>query len=276
MGGRFFVGTVTDRELRLLLWHGPSGNKLQVFKLKSQWIQTCAFRSLGADQGICASGGMDNICTLWNVRDNGKPMAELEGHDKFISSCKFLDDKVLLTASADATVRSWDVPSKQTVGSYYFETGATSISVSKQSDKFLVGLAGGDVCLCDPKKGAGVATFYTHEQSIGCVAFFPNDYAFGTASDDLTCGLFDIRTAENRLMNYTVDDVVELNSIDFSLSGRFMFAAYNDMIRVWDVTGGAVVYELSQPSKTSAVGVNCDGTALCSARGDNEGRVWCL
>lgn len=39
-----------------------------MFKLKSAWVQACAFRSLGGTNGVVASGGMDNIVTLFSLR----------------------------------------------------------------------------------------------------------------------------------------------------------------------------------------------------------------
>jgi len=55
-----------------------------------------------------------------------------------------------------------------------------------------------------------------------------------------------------------------------------LFAAYDDMIRVWDTAGGTVVYELVQPAKTSSLELNFDGTALASGCYDNDGRIWTI
>lgn len=55
---------------------------------------------------IVACGGMDNMCTVYDVNNldtNGaaKMLRELAGYDGFLSSCKFLDDKTILTGSGD-------------------------------------------------------------------------------------------------------------------------------------------------------------------------------
>lgn len=53
-----------------------------------------------------ACGGMDNMCTIYdlNNRDsNGgaKMVRELLGYEGFLSSCRFVDDKTLITGSGD-------------------------------------------------------------------------------------------------------------------------------------------------------------------------------
>lgn len=39
-----------------------------MYKLKSAWVQACAFRSFGGHNGVVASGGMDNVVTLFSLR----------------------------------------------------------------------------------------------------------------------------------------------------------------------------------------------------------------
>lgn len=55
---------------------------------------------------VLACGGMDNMCTIYdlNNRDsNGgaKMVRELLGYEGFLSSCRFVDDKTLITGSGD-------------------------------------------------------------------------------------------------------------------------------------------------------------------------------
>lgn len=53
-----------------------------------------------------ACGGMDNMCTVYDINNrdaNGvaKMVRELAGYDGFLSSCRFLDDKTIITGSGD-------------------------------------------------------------------------------------------------------------------------------------------------------------------------------
>jgi guanine nucleotide-binding protein subunit beta len=55
---------------------------------------------------VAACGGMDNMCTIYdlNNRDStgaAKIVRELLGYEGFLSSCRFLDDKTIITGSGD-------------------------------------------------------------------------------------------------------------------------------------------------------------------------------
>ena len=59
-----------------------------------------------------ASGGLDNACTIYGIggestgRRAGK---ELIGHEGYISCCRFITDKTILTSSGDGTAACWDI-----------------------------------------------------------------------------------------------------------------------------------------------------------------------
>lgn len=58
------------------------------------------------DVSATACGGMDNMCTIYdlNNRDStgtAKIVRELLGYEGFLSSCRFLDDKTIITGSGD-------------------------------------------------------------------------------------------------------------------------------------------------------------------------------
>jgi len=266
---------------RCLVWHAPSANKVGVTKLKSQWVQTCAFRSLsGGNTGIVATAGMDNICTLYSLgADDMKLLHELKGHDAFISSCGFVTDSSLLTAASDAKTILWDAQKSAQTSVFNFSCGCPGLAISKQADSFLVGRTDGVVTLCDIRSAKQISDYYCHSESLSDIAYFPSGHAFATACDDLACHLYDIRAGDNVLQQYIIGSRKtegELTSIDFSISGRFLFAAYDDEIRVWDTAKGSIVYELTTDCKTPALAVNCDGTALCSGGSDSDGRIWCV
>lgn len=53
-----------------------------------------------------ACGGMDNMCTVYDLNNRdatgaAKIVRELAGYEGFLSSCRFLDDKTLITGSGD-------------------------------------------------------------------------------------------------------------------------------------------------------------------------------
>lgn len=83
-----------------------------------------------------------------------------------------------------------------------------------------------------------VRTFHGHEGDVNAVKFFPDGNRFGTGSDDGTCRLFDIRTGHQLQVyhqQHRDNEVPQVTSIAFSVSGRLLFAGYsNGDCYVWD------------------------------------------
>ncbi|XP_064840600.1 guanine nucleotide-binding protein subunit beta-5b-like [Oncorhynchus masou masou] len=106
--------------------------------------------------------------------------------------------------------------------------------------------------------------------------YYPSGDAFASASDDSTCRLFDLR-ADREVSIYSKDSIMfGAASVDFSLSGRLLFAGYNDYtINVWDVLKGTRVAILfGHENRVSSLRVSPDGTAFCSGSWDNTLRIW--
>jgi len=103
-----------------------------------------------------------------------------------------------------------------------------------------------------------------------------NGRAFGTASDDSTARMFDIRAGKN-LQTYGTEEInIGVTSVDFSISGRYLFAGYDDFsCMVWDTLSGEKLHNLQgHENRLSTLGVNVDGTALCTGGWDNLLKVW--
>ncbi|KAK3548025.1 hypothetical protein QTP70_002911 [Hemibagrus guttatus] len=123
----------------------------------------------------------------------------------------------------------------------------------------------------DMRSGQNIQSFDNHESDINAVRYYPSGDAFATASDDATCRLYDLR-ADREMAVYSKESVIfGASSVDFSLSGRLLFAGYNDYtINIWDVLKGtraAILY--GHENRVSKVRVSPEGTAFCSASWDN-------
>lgn len=67
-----------------------------------------------------------------------------------------------------------------------------------------------------------------------------------------------------------------MTSVAFSISGRFLFAGYDDnRCCVWDTLRGDLVHTLDgHDNRVSCLGVNVDGTALCTGSWDALLKIW--
>ena len=100
----FFRHCVTGSlDGKLIIWDSWTGNKVQVIPLRSAWVMSVAFAPSG---NFVACGGMDNMCTVYDVNNrdatgSAKIVRELLGYEGFLSSCRFLEDKRIITGSGD-------------------------------------------------------------------------------------------------------------------------------------------------------------------------------
>lgn len=101
-----------------------------------------------------------------------------------------------------------------------------------------------------------------------CPQFFPSGEAICTGSDDASCRLFDLR-ADQELTVYAHESIIcGITSVAFSLSGRLLFAGYDDFnCNVWDSMKGERVGK-GPPTATSApsalLPAPLGGTYCCS------------
>jgi len=172
----------------------------------------------------------------------------------------------------------WDIDTGSKVTEFNDHNGdVMSVSVNPQDkNSFVSGACDASAKVWDLRSGKCTQTFTGHEADINAVQFFPNGLAFGTGSDDASCRLFDIR-ADREMMNYANESIMcGITSVAFSISGRFLFAGYDDFnCHVWDTLKGEKVFCLQgHDNRVSCLGVSSDGMALCTGSWDSLLRIW--
>jgi len=265
---------------KLLVWDALTTNKLHAIPLRSSWVMTCAYSPTG---NFVACGGLDNICSVYNLRSKDTPIKvqkELNAHTGYLSCCRFISDEEIITSSGDATCILWDIEAGTKVQEFSDHTGdVMSLSLSPIDTKnvFVSGACDATAKLWDKReKGKCSQTFLGHESDINAVQFFPNGNAFGTGSDDSGCRLFDIR-ADRELNLYSSENILcGITSVDFSKSGRYLFAGYDDFsCNVWDtLTAEKKSTLLGHDNRVSCLGVSSDGMALCTGSWDSYLKLW--
>ncbi|KAG0165079.1 guanine nucleotide-binding protein subunit beta 1 [Apophysomyces sp. BC1034] len=263
---------------KLIVWNAYTTNKLHAVPLRSAWVMTCAYSPSG---NFVACGGLDNICSIYNLtaRDGPvRPARELSAHTGYLSCCRFLDDRRILTSSGDMSCFLWDVDAGVKTHEFTDHTGdVMSVSLSPHDPNiFVSGGCDATAKIWDIRIQKCVQTFTGHETDINSVQFFPSGMAFGTGSDDASCRLFDLR-ADRELNSYASENILYgITSVAFSVSGRLLFAGYDDhSCHVWDSLKGERVGVLtSHENRVSCLGVSSDGMALCTGSWDSYLKVW--
>lgn len=106
---------------RLLVWNALTTLKLHAFQISCSWTMTCAFAQSG---NFVACGGLDNTCSVYSLSSaEQSPTKELQGHDGYISCCKFIDDRRILTTSGDGNTILWDIETGKQLNEFTHHSG---------------------------------------------------------------------------------------------------------------------------------------------------------
>ena len=244
---------------------------------------TCAYEQ--QQNQLVACGGLDNLCTIYKLDNSGQPVTrshrELVGHDGYLSSCRFIGEQSILTASGDATCLLWDIETgANTVKFSGHEQDIMSVCIQQECDPnmFVSGSCDSTAKVWDIRTGECTMTLRGHESDINSVAMFPGAKAFGTGSDDSSCRLFDIRACA-QLSEFKNDSIFcGITSVEFSKSGRLLFAGYDDYnCNAWDVLGSnqKQVHQLQgHENRVSCLGVSPDGDCLATGSWDTTLKIW--
>ena len=215
---------------KLIIWDAYTTNKVHAIPLRSSWVMTCAYAPSG---NYVACGGLDNICSVYNLSSREGPTRvarELSGHSGYLSCCRFVNDRRILTSSGDMTCMLWDVETGSKVTEFADHLGdvmSISINPTNSNNIFVSGACDAFAKLWDIRSGKAVQTFAGHESDINAIQFFPDGNAFGTGSDDASCRLFDIR-ADRELNTYSVSQLPRLclfPTCHFSEHGPFFVSS---------------------------------------------------
>ena len=266
---------------KLIVWNAKANVKSHAISLRSSWVMTCAFEQ--KQQNLVACGGLDNICSIYDLSHSqgtgsARATQELTAHDGYLSCCRFIDEKSLITASGDSTCIQWDIESGSVLKRFEGHRGdVMSVSLSPNDPNiFVSGSVDNTARIWDIRSAKNVQTHVGHEADINSVQFFPDGHAFGTGSDDSTCRLFDMR-CYGEVNKFGMDHInCGITSVGFSRSGRLLFAGYDDFnVHAWDTLRGKNAFQLPTPhgNRVSCLGVSAKGDALCTGSWDTHLKV---
>jgi guanine nucleotide-binding protein G(I)/G(S)/G(T) subunit beta-1 len=267
---------------KLIVWNGFTTNKVHAIPLRSSWVMTCSYSPSG---NLVACGGLDNLCSIYKLpssKDGAatqqKTYGELAQHEGYLSCCRFLRDDEIISSSGDSTCILWDVEAKSPKAIFNDHTGdVMSVTIYDQNGVFVSGSCDATAKLWDHRQQkACVKTFTGHESDINSVMFFPDGNSFGTGSDDSSVRLFDLR-CYNQLSKYADDKILcGITSVCFSLSGKLIFAGYDDYnCYVWDTAVGCLTDQLiGHDNRVSCLGMTADGKALVTGSWDTLCKIW--
>lgn len=245
--------------------HVMTGSRIRVVDLgtsATRWTQNTGddmieSLALSPDGKLLASGAglMESEIRLWDVA-TGRQVARLEGHRLWVSAMVFLPDgKTLASASADQTIRLWDlthldrVPPPRTLRGHQHEIWRLALLSDQRT--IVSGSKDGSVIFWDTGTGRLNPTHVTLPRSVAA-------WRFGANSETIVT--FDLKGAVAKWSGTDFQDEAPLLQVGsklhplFSDDGRWLAASSsNGLIQVWDLQQQTMVNQFHAGSKRTLI-----------------------
>ena len=247
-GGKILATCDTDCQIRL--WEVETGILLAICKDHVNWVRSVAF-----------SG-------------DGLPLLSREDGTN--------GGKILASASADRTVKLWDVSEgiclKTCIGhtDEVFSVAFSQIPPTPLNKGGVIVSGSGDrtVKLWDVNEGKCLQTFTGHTGCVRSVAFSSDNNTIASGSDDSVVMLWDATTGN--CIRTCTGHTSGVRSVAFSVDGKILASGSCDRtVKLWEVSTGNCLETYTEHSGgIYSVAFSNDGNTLATGSGDHTVRLW--
>ncbi|MEO0397210.1 MAG: hypothetical protein AAF243_14670 [Cyanobacteria bacterium P01_A01_bin.137] len=199
-------------------------------------------------------------------------------HQSSINALALLSDQNrFLSASADATIRLWDLTTGEVIQTFTGrETFVNAISLSPDEQTLYSGSADGAIFTWNLATGEIVAEFSDHAGPVNALERTPDGEILVSGASDGTIKLWDLQT--QNLIRTLEGHNGAINVLTVTDDGQSIISGGTDRtIRIWNVGTGQLVRVLEgHDSFINALAVSLDGRFLFSASADQTMKRWSL
>ncbi len=205
--GLYVAATSWDEQAgqEIQLWDASSAELIKTFDCQGDSVSKLVFSTDG--QYLCAgTQGETNSIHVWNII-SGKEMTPLVGHENAVEDLRSsADGKTLISASADGTIRFWDLYTGDLLKTLGDTDGSMISSIALSSDgKYLVSghyYQEFTVKLWNLATGKLIKIYDGHQGGVTAVDFSPNGDYIASAGADGSVKLWDVKSGNRVVARY--------------------------------------------------------------------------
>lgn len=247
-------------------------NVVSIFKGHTGYISDIEFTD--NSHVITASGDM--TCAYWDI-PKAKRVREYADHLGDVLAMSLppseeeINDNIFASCGSDGYTYIWDVRSAAVAQTFYVsDSDVNAVQFFKDGNSIATGSDDGMVRMFDLRSDCVIST-YSLIESVKSGKHYPpynfsnKDYSGQSPQSGVTASI-----KSSYLDNQGVV------SLDFSGSGRLMYACYSDFgCVVWDILKAEIVGKLEGHSnRISRVRASPDGLAVCTGSWDSTMKIW--
>jgi WD40 repeat protein/DNA-binding SARP family transcriptional activator len=234
---------------------------------------------------LSASGSHVAIATgdearLWHIAGGlPQPHVVLRGHDGFVWNLTFnADGQRVATASADGTVRVWDVDTGEQQLILAGHSGDVwAIAFSASGALLASGGEDQNICLWDAHTGQLLHQWHAHGSIVYSLCFAESGDLLASAGGDGTVRLWDIADTAGAVSPQCVEQFDHPGEVRaLATAGETLASAgASGAIRMWDLRTRQLRLELrGHTAAVPSLALSRDGDWLASASFDRTVRLW--
>src|SRR5713226_5703762 len=200
----------------------------------------------------------------------------LKGHSSWVTAVAFsADGQRLASGSWDQTVKFWDVPSGEKLGSLASKVKEVqTLAFSRDGRWLATGVDDKTVRLWDVKTGRAVRDLVAPRRSVIYIAFSPDGRWLASGADDKTIRIWEVSTG--REIRTLSGHKKPIYAVAFSPNGRWLASASADKsVKLWEVATGREIHTLTgHANVVSSLAFSPDGRWLASGSWDKTIKIW--